>query len=1206
MKVPKIKLPKYNSLVKFLEKRFPEILLILLLLLICIISLQPGKYLLSNDNYSPELNPTLSVSRYLQSPAWRGYRVLGFASESEQADIFRSGIYAVFDSFIPSWLINQLFYFVSMGVGSVCIASLTRILILKSKLKRYTNWGYLLGGIVYFTTLWSMWLFYQNMAPYIVNFGFLPLLILYIFKYIIKSNWKNLLLLFLSSILFTATSVIATLFLIDFIFILFFIIFIAVEIKNERREKLKKIFTTVSIFLLTQMFWILPFIFYTATVSPDIIESYTNRTITSSVIDLETQSQTLINSARLYNRTLFDMDGDNYLFPMSELFQTYDFYKLVGLIPAFLSIVALIFSVFKRNFKLLFWVVFFLGSLFLIKVLNPPLGGIFSWLQDNIPLFKQVLRWPFSKLGEIYLISISVLSTFGGIYLISFFASFVNKKFPKRIYILTSFVLLCILQLVYAEYMFRGDMFAERAFVSIPQEYYELKEYLVKNDSKGRIYYAPPSNNNYFREYEWGFWGSQFISYILPNPVMDMSLAVGSKVGERALHEILDTVKSESKEEFLSLMNKYDVSYILFDSSVKMEGYAFDLDEDKVKSVFSNFTLVWSKGDLYLYKVASFEGKVYTESLSDISSKNIFVKDVPKLPTLCPIDMELKNLRIENNEIIGDFEYKGYSTYMSSNLTKDLINTLPTETIYSNGVISLSPSYPYVMGDSSVKPYRRYSGEYDYFSIGDSVFKKSKLSEGITIQDTFSQNGEVFGILESDYKSVNMIPLLIKTKGSDCSGGEVVESTFVTPQEVTSGFKLKGSTQSTCVYTGIPIDSNAKNILRIKLNWEVEKGNYPGYCIYSESKKKCLNKEKFLLTEDLFGNIDILLDTVIGQGEKVSLILYVSNIKKDTISEVLFRNVSIEYAPLISPISSSSSSDKWDPKDIFLDDGSIYTVHIPVIYGDSGYSYKGMNSDYAVWQPNRSDFESKMFEVSVKEGMYQKVSNDYINQTANLFNTKPNTKYFVYWKGENISNIPSSLCLIYDKEEKCWFQDMLRDSGESSYLNIINGMNEEKLLNVIYGSSSYKLVTENILKEFVFMEYPISWRSLMYVQEKQDEFKEYEMSNIFNSSQSTYYKVNREEISDDQENILVSIPQAKSSGWLAVKRNGIFLSALDRDTRVSINDWKQGWDISNEQWDSILVIYWPNLLSYFGYILILITGTYLTVKFIEEKRDGKK
>lgn len=1205
MKLLKVKLPKIESISEFLENRFPEILLILVLLLICVMSIRVNKYILSNDNYSVELNPTLSLSRYLQSPGWRGYRVLGFASESEQADIFRAFIYSVFNLAIPSWLLSQLLYFVSLFVGSICIATLIRRLISKSKLKRYANWSYLLGGITYFTTLWSMWLFYQNMAPYIINFGFLPLILLCIYRFGKENSAKNLIYIFLSSLLITPTFEIATLFIVDSVFIFAFTIFVNFTSKYGRRKEIKNILITLGIFLLTQLFWILPFIHYTLSTSSDILDSYTNRTITSNIIDLESENQTLINSARLYNRNLYEKDGEKFLFPMSELFITYDFYKVLGLLPAIFSIIALTYAFFKKNFKLFFWGVVGLGSLFLIKVVNPPFGDLFKWLQENIPLFKQVLRWPFSKLGQIYLISITILSSFGVVYLIKFFATFVQKRFLKRLFILTVFVSICILQLIYSEYLFRGDFFSERASVNIPSRYFELEGYLSQNDPSGRIYYAPPSNNNYFREYDWGFWGSQFISYILPNPVMDISSAVGSKVGEEAMLKISNVVRSEKKDEFISLMHRYDVKYVLFDGSVDMKGYAFELEEEKVISLFSEYELLWSREDLLLYKVPLKAETVYTESLSEIKAKNVFVKEKPQFPSLSPLDIQLRNLRIEGGDIVGDFEYKGYSTYLSSNLSQELLDSFPSKLQYSNGNLFVSPSFPFLFGDSSEKPYKQYDASKQFFSLGQTALSKEELKEGVTVQETFNTVKPVYGYSESDFKSIDMIPFLSQTKGSDCSGGKVVESTFVAPQEVSSGFVLKGSSESPCVYTGIPIDTSSGGIIRVSINWEVDSGNYPGFCIYSNTKEKCLNREKFLSSQDPFGEVDILLDSVIDENEKISLILYATNKSKENISEVLFRSVKIKYAPKNTSLSTLSTSDVWEPRDIFLDDQNAYSIHIPVVIGASGYLYTPNNSENTIWQPNRSDSQSEIFEVSSKNGLYQRVQDDYINQTANLFIPNLNSKYLVYWKGENISNIPSSLCLIYDKEEKCWFNDMLLGDTSSAYLNTIYVGDTNTLLNVIYSSSSYKLLTENILNEFALMELPFSWSNLMYIQNTQEEYKQVEMQNIFNSPDSTYYKIKREDTLNS-ENILLSIPQAHSSGWVAVARDGIWLKVLGKNTRVSIDGWKQAWDVSNVEFDSVSVIYWPNLISYLGYLVILSMGTYLFINFVKERKNGNK
>ena len=82
-------------------------MLFILLLTICFLSFKPGYSYLSNDNYSPDLNPLLTIQRSIQSPAWRSYRGLGFASESEQADVFRAGLYYVLDLFLPTWSLSS-------------------------------------------------------------------------------------------------------------------------------------------------------------------------------------------------------------------------------------------------------------------------------------------------------------------------------------------------------------------------------------------------------------------------------------------------------------------------------------------------------------------------------------------------------------------------------------------------------------------------------------------------------------------------------------------------------------------------------------------------------------------------------------------------------------------------------------------------------------------------------------------------------------------------------------------------------------------------------------------------------------------------------------------------------------------------------------------------------------------------------------------
>lgn len=1186
-----------KNISKYIEKNYGQVILILILITMCILSFKYGEYILHNDNYSAELNPSLSLSRYLESPAWRGYRGLGFASDSEQADIFRSVLFTMFEGILPSWLTGQIFYSVCLFVGSISIGMLVSKLVSESKLKKYKSISFLLAGTTYATTLWTMWTFYQSMAPYVANYGFLPLLLLAVYQYTKEQKITNLLFLFISSLLLTSVSVIATLFITNFILLFSFILFL--NIFSTEKGKILRILKTLAVFLLTQLFWILPFIYYTITTSQDIIGSYTNRTITSSIIDLESDMQNPLNSARFFNRSLFELDGEEYLFPMAEEFQTYDFYKVLGLLPAFFSILALVFGVWKKNRKLLFWGGIALVSWFLIKVVNPPLSGVFVWIQENIPLFKQVFRWPFSKLGEVYLIAVTILSTFGILYFHTFLSSFIKGRTLKKIFLGLSFFFIILLQLIYSEYIFRGDIYPKRAIVDLPSTYFELENYISENNLDGRIYYAPPANNNYFREYSWGFWGSQFISYILPNPMMDLSSAIGSALSEKAMIDTTAALRAKDSEKLLSLLQKYNVEYVLLDESQNADGFSFNIDVTDLKNMLSKYEKTWNSEFLTLYKVPHKEDVKYVESLSNSDFASIFIRDIPLNPIMYTKDMDIQDIRVEGSEIKGEFTYKGFSTYVYSNLDIENIAEYPSNLQLKNGIVKVSPSTPYIVGDKTKKPFKLFNTpDSPYYSVEEVVLTKDQLKDGVSVSTPYSSLSNIYGINEESFTSTNFIPKLLETKGSDCSGGVAVENTAVTGEEISSGFNLKGSSELPCVYTNIELRNNQAYVLKLKLNWESKRNNYPGFCIYSEDRKTCLNKEKFLYSDSFFGEKEILLDTVVKANERIALILYTIDTSSDFTSETLFREVTVKSSPIVNPTTISQESDVWKKEDIFLEDMNKYTLSIPFIYGSDSYLYDSISKKGLMWHPNRPDAENRLFEISADNGISQKVEDDYINHTVNLFKTEPSTNYLIYWNGENISNIPSDICVIYEKEKKCWYQEMFFSNTKSSLLDYFESDTEEKQLNTILGSTSYKLVTENKLNQFVMMKYPSIWETFTYSQESIPQYKEIELERVFNSVNSTFYKG---ELSNN-EATLVSIPQAHATGWIAFGKKGWVIQPLSKEKSVSIDGWKQGWDISNTSFESIHVIYWPNILSYLGYVVIFGMSLYILIKVLEKRK----
>lgn len=1171
----------------FFKNNWGYILLGILLLIVCIISFIPGKYLLSNDNYSPELNPLLTLQRALLSPAWRSYRVLGFASDSEQADIFRSIFFFLGDKVFNANILGQLYYLLCLFIGSFFTAKLTKNLLDATTLKKYSNIGLVMSGIIYISTLWTVWVFYQSMAPYISNFGFLPLLLYTIYRYIKNSNVRNLLFIFLASIAFSSTSVIATLFFVDAIFIVLFTLFLSYTIEKSWRITLKKSLKVFLTFGVTQLFWILPFIFYTFEASKDIIKSLVNKSITLSVIDLEAQMQTAINSARLYSRILTDSNGSDFLFPYAKDYLTYDFYKFVGLVPALLSLISIPFLFIKRNYKLLIFVLLGFGAWFLIKVTNEPFGGIFTWMQENLPLFKQVLRWPSSKLSEILVICLSICAPFGFLYLLDFLTSSLKKQWLK----ISVFLFFTVFSFgglyFYKEYVFKGELFPKSALVDIPSEYYDLQKYLEDNDTKGRIYYAPPSNNNYFRDYKWGFRGSQFISYIIPNPIMDMSSAVGSSYGEKAMLNIQNIFRAGDKESFIILMDKYDVKYVLVDKSLNTEGFTFNIDWENSENIFSELEVLWKGKDLTLYKVAEKEQKSLVESIGGES----FERTNTLFPVIYPYTVSLEDYKLENGNISGSLMYTGKAQLVTSNLAEINWKNLPTGIKKENNILKIYPVYPKINEDVSGLRYGKYldiKQNYSLYSFGSNVFTEEQIITGVNSQMEYSKVTDVGLFSSSSFKEIDLTDSLLKGTGDDCSNGALNYVVSVSDQGRASGLTLESKGSKGCLYGQIKSNQKQDYVGKLIVNWESEKGSIPGICLYSAKESKCLNSERYFTSEESFGRVEITIPQMIEKEDRLSVVLY--SLGNGNESQITFREVTFLWSDTGEKKALLSVKEYLPADSLLLEKDKEYLVSIPVLTGSDSYIYTG--EDNLIWEPNISE-NSK---VSWKNGMYQEVSANYLNQSTNLFSSKTNSNHLIYWRGENISNIPANICLVYEGEERCWYQNMFSDSSVLGQVDFFVSNNSfTNRLDAIYTSTSYSSASKNILNQFVVMQSPLLWSNIVYKSEAVEEYKEIEMNEIGN------WGIYRLQNKNTEENTLASISQAGSRGW--VMFNGLKLV----DEKVIIDGWKQGWDISNLSSDMLYVIYWPNILGYLGYLSIMGLGTVLVVKSLKKvKSNGKK
>src|SRR5690606_19822617 len=143
-----------------------------------------------------------------------------------------------------------------------------------------------IAGILYLTTLWTVWIYNFPMMPYVSQYGFLPLLLYTLYIYIYDASWKHAFYLWISILLFTSVSVISTLFIVTFIFISIFLWSTLFDFKGWKK-RVKSIVLALFIVIASQLFWILPFLTYVGGSTSQVQNSNVNENITYSTIDIE-------------------------------------------------------------------------------------------------------------------------------------------------------------------------------------------------------------------------------------------------------------------------------------------------------------------------------------------------------------------------------------------------------------------------------------------------------------------------------------------------------------------------------------------------------------------------------------------------------------------------------------------------------------------------------------------------------------------------------------------------------------------------------------------------------------------------------------------------------------------------------------------------------------------------------------------------------
>lgn len=1175
-----------TSFVHWLKEHWGTSLLIAILGIIILANLRPGNLVLGNDNFSPELDPGLSLSRSIFAPAWRTYRVLGIPSDSEQADVFRTSLFWLLENVLPPWVISQGYLFFTFFIASFSMANLTVLVTKHAVGSRFREHAFLLGGIFSMASMLTSWIYFFPVHLFVAAYAFLPFVLWRMWRFFESQSLTNTLLLLVASLLLSTAALTATMYAICGIVI---IVFLALLFSLHRK-------TTVALlaFLITlgiQAYWAFPFVTYVQSNTEALKNSAINRDITATTIENEVKHNTALNTLRYYSSWMDTKeDHINYTFPYRNWYKGELLATLLGFLPLLLALVGTVSVIRAKDRRLIALPIIALVGWFLIKGANDPFGFVYTFMQNSFPVVAQAFRWQSSKLWPFLSITMPILATLGTIAVSAFMLrrqtvfGILSRLFPFL-------VAACLLIFVYP--YFRGGLVREKVFVRVPPEYNHLASFLKKYDSFSRIYLAPESNTLYFRNYSWGFWGSVVLNYILPNPIVEKALVIGSSENEQGFTVLTNAYYSEDPQAFAAALARYDVSFVLSDeyAATGDTGYAYNWSVHR-KVVKENPLLIkaWGEGKLGLYKVRNDKKAREAEPVSfqtDFTAlntilaasghTNAYYTDRKTIGAIYPFAQNYQQLAFLPTEVVAKLTNGQESTsYTLSASAEDLLSS-PTKVAYDfeKKELLLSPLFPSLSVNnlqySFVLPHLRFAlkDQPAFMSVEDQVIDTRFSSPSDRAVST--TYGAIVDINALRSWPATFTPLDMKGEKDGkplffCNDSPKLVDISVPPnKKAKCGSSSLTFDKATIVEAEVRLTSNRQVTALL--------------CLESRNHQSCLNRNTtaFLTGVTEFTTLVPLVFTS-GDTLKVYLDFEGDEKAKVSIERFTLKLYQTNEVPTFKEEVPVVTNQRFSAP---IAKGDTLSLHIPLF---EGLNSKPFRSD-GILIPESSTsplgeedpFKSKITITPNKGLQVENVDSISSIFPKLLFLDPRGGIAFVAMKAKHTSGVPIDISVRDVREpykiwgRKLWYKKetenldlfLLPQEIRSYYLEALStGIGPRK--------------TENTIQALFFQIIPQSWYTIQLIPQVKKE-------NMSELSSSASYETNS--YKGTVNSGITTIPTASSLNWLFTT------DGKKAGDPVLVNGWKQGWkvdkaDITDAKTEAV-VSFGPTTLVYLGFLPLL-------------------
>ena len=1188
-----------NRFFGFVDRFWPHIILSIIVIMLFGQNYVPGTWLTGWDNLHPEFNFLPNIIDRSFTSTWQAYQGLGVrAGNAHAADLLRQVVLYILSFAFPASILRYLYHFAALLFGALGAYTLISRKLIKANTYLTKQIAGFAGALFYLLNLGTMQNFYVPYEAFSHFYASLPWLLLGIISLLDRPSKRTYLWFTVISILAIPMNYIPTLFLVYLL-----VVSTVSAIQVIRTKQIKHILGMFSIIVCVNAYWLFPFISFAAHGTAFVSEVKINRMFTEEAF-LRNQKFGTLADVPILRGFLFDTTdmtdtktgaNDFIMIPWINFLRNP---AAIGIYYALFVLIVIGFTTSIRNrqpySKTL--TVLFLIALFTLINDNFPTGNIFAFFQQYVPLFKQVLRFPFTK----FIVPASLMYAVGIGYFVLFVCQNIKKISIAKIIIPVSIGVLLFINAP----SFSGHFIYNQMRQNIPQEYFRLFAFFNTQEPDGKIANLPQPTYWGWTTYDWGYRGSGFPWYGIRQPILDRAFDVWNLSNEQYYTDLTAALYTKQTPAALEhVFDTYGIRYLWLDEHVVLPHKPSALlypETKKLLGLSKRFTSVFQDGKQSVYRYDS-----------PLSNQRIWVAPsyTPKLYPFSRISDKTQTISNGNNDIsitadipdselllptLGSLSMPLIATATNSGKESSIIPILPILT--NNGTV-ISSTYGTILTYQVPKD--------SLVQINNALVTQNQPFVLYPEKNTLSVYASTPDIRQ------NVFSTLFNREIHNCNeANRTAQSVFGIDASTPNQLTLFGQKSRPCVYGQfsalIPkIGAPTSGIIQITAVYKSQTDEYPHLCLTRTGETECTfetkgTEETVTLPngwkklsvlvpnrdyplKDMWLKLELEAD---GTTQRKLIIQSVElNLFTVPVMTKQFNIADIDGPQIRIPVKRGTLT-LTVPKTVSLPT-NILPDTIPAARRNCYAIGKGTYDKEIL-----SDTDNTPF---IRYSASDASSCDYVP----LYNPIIQAGAIATYTTRTISGRPIKTCVKIDPPGYCLFEDMVRQNKTkwtaSNFL--VPPVSETIPTSWYVELDNYAVGQEKRINDVASIQVvPIPAEYIQSISITSPDMTNVTPDNqatdvTINKSSPTYYSVEIPNAEVKTGSALLVFSQNFDDSWLAMRQSTSFPYLAPAGNHVLVNNWANGWVLNNPINESntetaIILFFWPQLFEYIGFLLL--------------------